>query len=469
MSLQWRTYGAAEYQILPGGYNFSLRVPLGIRTSRITANYLFYFSRDEESRPSTPNISTDLNTSNLVPRGKHVHFAPDLNSILSELEEDGVLGFLQQQRDLSADIRLELEHSLTRLRVEAQELLDLSAKLTKGRNDSKMLESSQVQITELVQELDAQQRCDNCEMHRKTMEEAMSECLQRENLLRSDLEAAMMKIAHLMTVADGVNSTDLIAEGYGTGQLQPGSLGPRARPPPDRGAPPPTPPPPSPPSPASTPSPAARLAKDLDLLQRERDDLHQQLEAANRQLRSTRQFVEEQATEREAERDEFAKRLADLRDENSRLATRLQNNARIINEMQHRHARGRAHHHHVEQLETQTREMNQIINDLETKKAASDEELKATEEKITLLRDIIGNLENQLEQKTAHEAEILQQLEEMRKTIDERDGRLRSLLGELESMKTEKADQTEVTCVQCGQEEDRYAELLEKVQEQIAC
>lgn len=58
-----------------------------------------------------------------------------------------------------------------------------------------------------------------------------------------------------------------------------------------------------------------------------------QLEAANRQLRSTRAFVEEQASEREAERDEFARRLQDLRDDNARLATRLQNNARILNEV----------------------------------------------------------------------------------------------------------------------------------------
>lgn len=35
----------------------------------------------------------------------------------------------------------------------------------------------------------------------------MSECLQRENLLRSDLEAAMIKIAQFMT------SGEVIAEG----------------------------------------------------------------------------------------------------------------------------------------------------------------------------------------------------------------------------------------------------------------
>lgn len=121
----------------------------------------------------------------------------------------------------------------------------------------------------------------------------------------------------------------------------------------------------------------------------------------------------------------------------------------------------------VEQLETQTREMNQIITELETRKAAQDEEIKASEEKITLLRDIIANLESQLEQKTTHEAEILEQLEQMRKTIDERDGKMRTLLGELESLKSEKVEQSDVTCVKCGQEEEKTADLLEKVKEQV--
>lgn len=112
--------------------------------------------------------------------------------------------------------------------------------------------------------------------------------------------------------------------------------------------------------------------------------------------------------------------------------------------------------------------MNQIINELETRKAASDEELKATEEKIVLLRDIIANLESQLEQKTAHEAEILEELETMKKTIEERDSKMRSLLGELESLRSERLEQTDVTCVKCGCEEDRYTELMEKVKEQVS-
>ncbi|XP_049876262.1 major antigen-like isoform X4 [Pectinophora gossypiella] len=421
---------------------------------------------EEDSRPSTPNL--DLSTS-LVSRGKHVHFAPDLPSLLTELDEAGLAGFLAEQRDLSADIKRELELSLKRLRHEAHELLDMSAKLAANRpSNVKMLESGdQVQITELVQELDAQQNknCDNCELHRKSMEEAMAECLQRENLLRSDLEAAMMKIAQLMTSADRMHSSDLIAEGYGTAPpLQPLSL-------PGRGSPRPRPASDGTLSLDGSSSPRLHLTRmqhELDTVQRERDDLHQQvkrmtdspvhkiccekLEAANRQLRATRQFVEEQASERETERDEFAARLAELRDENARLATRLQNNARILNE--------------VEQLEAQTREMNQIIAELESRKVQTDEEIKSYQEKITLLRDIIANLENQLEQKTTHESEVLEQLDQMKKTIDERDNKMRSLIGELESLKSEKADQSDLICVKCGQDDDRYETLMENLKEQ---
>ncbi|KAJ2940342.1 hypothetical protein O0L34_g16 [Tuta absoluta] len=426
---------------------------------------------EEDSRPSTPCL--ELSTS-LVSRSKHVHFAPDLQSILVDLDEDGLAGFLAEQRDLSADIKRELEHSLLRLRNEAHDLLDLSAKLSANkRPDTKMLESGHpLHITELVEQIDQQRiNCDNCELHRKqNMEEAMSECLQRENLLRSDLEAAMMKIAQLMTTNDRMQSSDLIAEGYGTVPplLLPLSLParasprPRPRPLPESGA----------QSLDGGCSPRAnllRMQQEIDNVQRERDDLAQQLEAANRQLRSTRQFVEEQAAEREAERDEFAKRLAELRDENGRLATRLQNNARILNEMhclRLSHCNCRAHDAHVEQLEAQTREMNQIIVELETRKASTDDELKSQQEKISLLRDIINTLESQLEQKTTHETEILEQLQQMRNTIDERDRKMRALVGELESMRSERDGQSDVMCVKCGQEEDRYEALLERVREQ---
>ncbi|PZC77494.1 hypothetical protein B5X24_HaOG203372 [Helicoverpa armigera] len=378
---------------------------------------------EEESRPTTPNVSGELNHSVVSRSGRHVHFAPDLNAILTDLDEESIVNFLQQQRDLSADIKKELENSLRRLRHEAHSLLDLSAKLApRIRPDtSNMLESS-IQITELVHDLDNKENCDNCELHRKLC-----------------------------------------------------SLPPRSRPAPTSAQ-----------SLDGSASPRVqRLAHDIDSLQKERDDLHQQvkrmtdspvhkiccekLEAANRQLRSTRQFVEEQAAEREAERDEFARRLQDLRDENTRLATRLQNNARILNEMhclRLTYCNCREHDKHVEQLEAQTREMNQIITELETRKASTDDQLKASDEKVVLLRDIIGNLESQLEQKTTHETEILEQLEQMKNTIDERDSKMRTLLGELESLKSERMEQSDVICVKCSQEDVKISELMERVKEQ---
>lgn len=118
-------------------------------------------------------------------------------------------------------------------------------------------------------------------------------------------------------------------------------------------------------------------------------------------------------------------------------------------------------------MEAQTRDMNQIITDLEAKKNNSDEELKSYEEKVVLLRDIIANLESQLEQKNKREADILQQLESMQQTIEDRDSKMRALLGELESLKNEKVDQSEVVCENCNQEEHRYKELLDNITEQV--
>lgn len=118
-------------------------------------------------------------------------------------------------------------------------------------------------------------------------------------------------------------------------------------------------------------------------------------------------------------------------------------------------------------MEAQTRDMNQIITDLEAKKTNSDEELKSYEEKVVLLRDIIANLESQLEQKNKREADILQQLESMQQTIEDRDSKMRALLRELESLKNEKVDQSEVVCENCNQEEHRYKELLDNITEQV--
>ena len=50
-------------------------------------------------------------------------------------------------------------------------------------------------------------------------------------------------------------------------------------------------------------------------------DLSQQLEAADKQLKATRQFLEEQAQERETEREEWERKIAAVRLQSTRLAS----------------------------------------------------------------------------------------------------------------------------------------------------
>lgn len=75
------------------------------------------------------SLDTSLELETSAVGARHVHFAPELGGVLAALDEAGAAGFLQHQRDLSADIKRELEHSLRRLRHEAHDLLDLSVRL----------------------------------------------------------------------------------------------------------------------------------------------------------------------------------------------------------------------------------------------------------------------------------------------------------------------------------------------------
>ncbi|XP_041982534.1 golgin subfamily A member 4-like isoform X2 [Aricia agestis] len=390
-------------------------------------NLLRHFAPDDstfdDSRPSSPGLDVS----------RRVHFAPRLDDILATLDESAVAGYLRHQRDLGASIKAELELSLRRLRTEAHELLQLSDRLTtRPANDSKMIECSPVKITEMVEEYEKQKDCENCQYQKKCMGEAMEECMLREAALRAERDAAMLRLA---TLGDAPppdsppTSRGDVIEGYGVGAGEVGSAG------------------------GSRSLESARSPREqLAILTADRDDLRQQLESASAQLRSTRKFVEEQAAEREQEHEEWAASLEQLREENARLATRLSTNARIVAE--------------VEQLENEMRKMNQIIADLEARKSKSDEEAKASEEQIAYLREVIDNLENKLEQKTSREAEVLKQLEEMKRTIDERDSKIRVQLGELDSLRSERAEQSDYICPRCTQDDDKYNELLNQVKEE---
>lgn len=86
-------------------------------------------------------------------------------------------------------------------------------------------------------------------------------------------------------------------------------------------------------------------------------------------------------------------------------------------------------------MEQQIREMSQTIQDLESKKTAVDDELKAAVDKIWELRDIIVSLETQLESKTEIEKHLLNQIEQNKEIISSQSQHNQELAQELETLK----------------------------------
>lgn len=74
----------------------------------------------------SPNVSLDISTVST----RRVHFAPTVSAELAELLGDaGAAGWLRRQGPPSLDLTAELDLSMARLRLEAQELLDLSCRV----------------------------------------------------------------------------------------------------------------------------------------------------------------------------------------------------------------------------------------------------------------------------------------------------------------------------------------------------
>ena len=113
------------------------------------------------------------------------------------------------------------------------------------------------------------------------------------------------------------------------------------------------------------------------------EDLTSQLEVADKQLRSTRAFLEEQAGERESEREEWERRLTSLREEK---VEREANQARRPSPIESV-GEGAS-----EEEEDNARDVGEI-----------ELELAAAVDKIYDLRDIIRSLEGQLDVKTQTE------------------------------------------------------------------
>ncbi|XP_018368606.1 PREDICTED: A-kinase anchor protein 9-like isoform X3 [Trachymyrmex cornetzi] len=184
--------------------------------------------------------------------------------------------------------------------------------------------------------------------------------------------------------------------------------------------------------------------KLIDDARKEREDLQQQIEAADKQLRATRRFLDEQASEREMERDEAAKQIRFLQEQLKERERDKERDMRITSE-QSELSSERTNipelqtidiNAAVEALESQMREMSSLMSDTEAKKSEKESELKAAVDKIWVLRDIIADLEQQLQAKIEREESLQMQINQLETVITAQTKNQQELVQELDAIKS---------------------------------
>nr|XP_033337619.1 golgin subfamily A member 4-like isoform X2 [Megalopta genalis] len=201
--------------------------------------------------------------------------------------------------------------------------------------------------------------------------------------------------------------------------------------------------------------------KLMEDARREKEDLQQQvpleptpppyihrvcclkIEAADKQLKATRRFLDEQASEREVERDEAAKQIHLLQGQLKEREREKGRDLRITSEstlspeptsevpvLQTSDINAT-----VEALESQMREMSSLMSDTEARKIETESELKAAIDKIWVLRDIITDLEQQLQSKSEKEESLQLQIGQLETVIAAQTKNQQELVQELDTVK----------------------------------
>ncbi|GAB0099973.1 pericentrin [Sergentomyia squamirostris] len=159
------------------------------------------------------------------------------------------------------------------------------------------------------------------------------------------------------------------------------------------------------------------------LLKRKDVVLINEINAADKQLRSTRLFLEEQAAEREVERDEFIREIEKLKEQLKERDRERSSHDRLTKE--------------VESMEIQLKEMSVLIGESEEKKIRMEADLKLATEKIFEHRETIMDLEMQLEAKGVHERVQEETVNQLKILVATQTSAAESLKQEVESLRDE--------------------------------
>uniref|UniRef100_A0A8D8VMS7 Pericentrin/AKAP-450 centrosomal targeting domain-containing protein n=1 Tax=Cacopsylla melanoneura TaxID=428564 RepID=A0A8D8VMS7_9HEMI len=155
----------------------------------------------------------------------------------------------------------------------------------------------------------------------------------------------------------------------------------------------------------------------LDAITPEMQSLQHQIEAADAQLRSSRQFLEEQAAERDAEREELLGQITKLK-----TALREQKLANSFDD-------------ETKLLEQQLEEAQKQIKIISEEKQSSEENLSEAKAKIWELREIVSNLEKELATSRENEAALASKINEWEELFDKQMQAHQDLVVEFETVK----------------------------------
>ncbi|KAK0179009.1 hypothetical protein PV327_007836 [Microctonus hyperodae] len=357
---------------------------------------------------------------------KRVHFAPQCSQISTIIKNDTNLLFdlINEENDIARELRTELDKCLQRMKTESAQVFEIN--LTPGET---MLETLSKQIawtTKINEELSVK----------------LSEAESTIDDYEAELQQLKLKFINLQEKFIAFDTKkEIVSEGYGE-QDNTGNesiiqdltqLHEKARLAIMSGT--------------ADNSYLLQLIEELctnhdkvcEEINKEKEDLQQQvsldsppypriqmvrcqkIEAADKQLRSTRKFLEEQASEREIERDDAARQIHALEEQ--------------IKEREREKVRDLRKTSEVESLESQLREMSSIISETESKRLAMEMELKTAVDKIWELREIIVDLELQIQGKLEKETDMTNQIDQMKDIINSQTKVQHELLQELEANK----------------------------------